>query len=316
MTEPVRAVRLHAPGGEPCVDRLDPPPAGADTVLVRMAYAGVNPIDSYVRAGAVGDPANLPRILGVEGVGEVDGRLHVVYGAGVGIARDGTWTQLAAVPPAALVPVPDGVDPLQAASAGVVGVTAVRAVDDCARLTPADRVLVLGAGGGVGSAAVSLARSRGATVFGQVSGEHKADLVASLGAEPVIAADPGALRARLGGLAVTVALDPLGGDWTGVLVDALPVGGRLVSYGVSAGAQVRLDMRALYRKNLTVTGYGGVTQPPERIRDGIGRALRALADRSMTIPVHAVLPMADAGKALTAIAERTPRGKLVLDLQQ
>jgi NADPH2:quinone reductase len=314
MGERIRAVRLHEPNREQ-VDYCDPPVAEADGVLVKMLYAGVNPIDNYVRAGRVGDPTRLPRVLGVEGVGEIDGRPYVVNGCGVGVVRDGTWAELVAVPAEAVVPVPDGVDLPQAASAGVVGRTAIRSVVDLGRVTADDRVVVLGAAGGVGCAVVSLAISLGATVWGQVGTDAKAEAVAAMGATPLVAGDPQALHTHLTDLAPTVAFDPLGSGYTPALIEALAVHGRLVSYGVSAGPEAKVNMQALYRKNITLYGYGGVAESPEQNRDGVGRALSAMAAGNMDLPVHRIVPLSDAGGALAALADRVPSGKLVLDLR-
>ncbi|MFC3898193.1 zinc-binding alcohol dehydrogenase family protein [Lentzea rhizosphaerae] len=308
------AMRLSTPGGALELHPLEPArPESDDDVLVRMAYAGVNPVDSYVRAGTVGDPNLLPRTLGVEGVGESGGQWYVVHGGGIGVARDGTWAEYVVAPRDALVPVPAGLDLELAACAGVVGATAVRVTCDLADVTKDDRVLVLGAAGGVGTAVTSVALSRGADVWGQVGDPAKADVVVDGWAEPVVAATPDELRELVAGLGITVAFDALGGGYTGVLVESLAPHGRLISYGVAAGPRSELPMQALYRKNITVRGYGGVAEPEERVRSAIGRALDQLAAADMKIPVDRVVPLDRAEEALEDLKARRVRGKVLLD---
>jgi NADPH2:quinone reductase len=306
-----RAVRLVAKDRAK-VEDIEIPDPGPDEVVVEMAFAGVNPLDTYVLAGRVGDVANVPRILGVEGAGRLDGEPVLVYGHGVGVARDGTWTGVAVVPRAATVPVPPGVDLTVAAVTGVVGTTAVRAVDDHGEVGPTDRVLVLGAGGGVGTPAVSLAKSRGAQVWGQTASESKAAVIGDLGAQPVLARTGAELATAVESIAPTVVLDPLGGEFTAAVVESAPPRTRLVLYGTSAGATATVNLQAVYRKNLTIRGYGGVGEPPERIRAGAEAALRAIADGSLTIVVSDVVPLDEVDSALEALGGRKVAGKLVL----
>ena len=129
-----------------------------------MSYAVVNPVDRYTAQGLVSPDGPLPRTLGGEGAGAVDGRPVLVAGSGLGATRNGTWSQQAVVPRQAVLDLPRGVDPQQTASAGVAGLTAWNTVVELAAVTAADRVLVLGGAGGVGLAITSLATSLGAQV--------------------------------------------------------------------------------------------------------------------------------------------------------
>lgn len=127
----------------------------------------MDPVDRYRVAGTVDAGSPLPRTLGSEGAGTFRGRPVVVFGHGVGRTRDGIWATKAIVPRAAIIDVPDGIDLQHAAVMGVAGLTAWRTVTELAQVTKDDRVLVLGAAGGVGSVIVSLAHRLGATVWGQ-----------------------------------------------------------------------------------------------------------------------------------------------------
>lgn len=310
-TTAARLVDLHAP---PVVTEVDLAEPTDGEVEVELRFAGVNPLDTYVITGAVGGQAPRPRTLGVEGAGFWRGRPVVVHGGGIGVVRDGTWAGRVLAKPDNLVPVPDGVDLAVAAGAAVVGTTAIRVVQDVGRVDGNDRVLVLGAAGGVGQAVCGLAVAAGAQVWGQTASAGKADAVAEAGATPIVAATSKELIEKAEDAVPTVVFDPLGGAFTTASVEVLAEYGRLVSYGTSASVMTTVNMRQIYRKNLVVAGYGGVNEPPIRIRNGIEQALQALRDKEMVIPVHEVFPLADVGAALRALTERQVVGKVVLDV--
>ena len=142
------AARLVAHGQPLAVAEVKVPAPGPGAVLVEMLYGGINPVDRYRAAGTVDGGSRLPRILGAEGIGTADGQVAAVFGHGVGTTRDGIWAGQAVVPRSALVELPDGTDPRQAAVMGAAGVTAWRTVTELAEVTAADRVLVLGAAAG------------------------------------------------------------------------------------------------------------------------------------------------------------------------
>lgn len=291
------------------------PAPGADEVYVEMAFGGVNPVDRYIAQGMVAHDAPLPRTLGVEGVGRVDGRWVALYGHGFATARDGLWAQGALAPTAALVEVPDGVAPPAAAAVGVAGATAYKTVHELARVGTHDRVLVLGASGGVGSMIVSLARATGAEVWGQTGHEDKAALVAAQGATRVVVVEaPADLAGSVADLAPTVVFDPLGGGFTGCAVEALCPYGRLVVLGTSAAARGEVPLQGLYRKSLRVLGYGGLIESDAGIRAGVEGALAALRDGSLTVPVADVLPFSAIDDAFARLADRLVAGKLLLAL--
>lgn len=315
MTTRTKAARLVDHGAVPVVEEVELAEPNVGEVLVDMCYGSLNPLDTYVIQGAVGGQAALPRTVGVEGVGLRDGRPVVVHGAGLGVIWDGVWAGKVVAPEDALVPVPEGVALEAAAAAAVVGTTAIRATGDVGRVSANDRVLVLGATGGVGQAIISLARSAGAQVWGQTASADKAKAITDLGADPVQAASPDELLQEADEIVPTVVFDALGGGYTVAAVELLTEHGRLVSYGASAGAESTLPIRTVYRKNLTIAGYGGMGESPDRLRGGTELALRALADGSMTIPVHEVRPLHEVGTALATLKSRGGAGKILLDLR-
>src|SRR5689334_22902715 len=200
-----RAARLLKHGQPLRIEEVDLAAPGPQDVIVDIAYAGVNPVDMRAAAGQLAADAPVPRTLGTEAAGTVDGRPVMVRGHGIGTARDGLWATAAVVPRAALIDVPGGAELKAAAAMGVAGVTAWRAVTELARVKPDDTVLVLGASGGVGSIIVSVAHALGATVIGQTGHEDNAGWIRQRGADHVVVADAGRLAGAVAGLHPTAA---------------------------------------------------------------------------------------------------------------
>jgi NADPH2:quinone reductase len=313
----IRAARLVAHGEplEVAEIELQEPDVSKEQVLVEMAFAGVNPVDRYQAIGRVAPDAPLPRTLGSEGAGRVDGKEVFVSRDALVNPGDGIWASHVVARRDALVEVPPNLGLEVAASVGVVGVTAWRCVVDVGQVTADDRVLVFGASGGVGSAIVSLARSIGAEVVAQTGSESKRQWLAGRDPSRIVVGDAAQLAGLLAGWHPTVVIDPLGGEFTGAGIDALAERGRLVIFGTSAGVTGELPLQQLYRKMLTVHGYGGLIEPADRLADGARKALAALADGRMEIVIDEVLPLAAVNEAFAAIVERRVRGKLVLDLR-
>lgn len=309
-----RAARLHRHGEPLVVEPVPLPEPGADEVLVTMAFGGVNPVDRYIAAGRMAPDGPLPRILGMEGVGHVDGRAVLLQGHGLATKRDGVWGEQVVVPKAAMTEVPDGVDLAEAAGVGVAGVTAWRTATGLARVTEGDRVLVLGASGGVGSILISVCRSAGATVWGQTGTPEKAEFVRSRGADEAVVAGAEELGDAIKTLEPTVVFDTLGNGFTAVAIEALQPFGRLVSLGVSAGPMVELNMQSVYRKFLTIYGYGVLVEPEGRLMSARRETLQALAEGRLSVPVSDVLPLDEVNEAFRRLEAREVAGKVILDL--
>ncbi|MFL5861819.1 MAG: zinc-binding alcohol dehydrogenase family protein [Solirubrobacteraceae bacterium] len=310
----VRAARLVELARPLQVDEVELPAPGKDEVRVELRFGGVNPIDRYIVEGQVNPDGPRPRTPGGEAAGVLDGRPVLVAGEGLGTARDGVWAQAAVVPRPAVVDVPDGVELEQAAAMGIAGLTALNCVRTLARVTAEDRVVVLGASGGVGSMIVSLARAAGATVWGQTGSEAKADAIAQDGAHRVLVGGPEEIAASLAEFEPTVVLDPLGDGFVAPAVAAMAQRGRIVSLGVSAGAEVSFNMRLLYRKMLTLLGYGGTILTREERRPGLAAALEAVRAGELKVRIDSVLALEDVNDAFQRLVDRRVQGKLLLDL--
>jgi NADPH2:quinone reductase len=310
----VNAARVHRHDEPLSVDLVTLPETGPGEVRVDLAYAGVNPIDGLNTRGemeAFIGKQPLPRVAGGEASGWHDGHPVLVTGFGLGFVRDGTWASAAIVPEAALTPVPDGVSIRDVATIGIAGMTAYAAVHVLAKVSADDRVLVLGATGGVGSMAVSLARAAGAEVWGLTGLAEKADALGEIGVQHVLVGGPEAIAE----CEPTVVIDGLSGPFTGAAVLAAATGARIVVYGTTAGQDALIDMRAVYRKAITIYGYLGTVLTPEQRAAGLKTIFDGLADGSIQIRIADELPLAAVNEALTRLRERDVVGKLLLDLR-
>src|SRR5947209_9344190 len=309
----VRAARLIELGEPLRVEEVQLPEPGEDEVRVDLRFGGVNPIDRYIALGRVNPGGRRPRTLGGEAAGVLDGRAVLVAGEGLGAARDGVWARAAVVPRPAIIEVPDGVDPPHAAAMGIAGLTALNCVRRLAQVTAEDRVVVLGASGGVGSMIVSLAHAAGATVWGQTGSEAKAETIAHDGAHRVLVGGPEDIAPALAEFEPTVAFDVLGDGFVAPLVEAMAARGRIVALGVSAGAEVTFNMQLLYRKMLSLLGYGGTILTREERRPGLAAALEAVRDRELKVRIDTILPLEEVNEAFERIVDRRAQGKLLLD---
>jgi NADPH:quinone reductase len=310
----VRAARLTEHGRPLLVEEVALPDPAADEVRVELAFGGVNPIDRYIAEGRVAPDSPLPRTLGGEASGYVDGRPVLVAGQGLGSARDGVWAQAAVVPSGAVIDLPAGVQPREAAAIGVAGLTAHNCVRTLAEVSDDDRVFVVGASGGVGSMIVALAHASGATVWGQTGSEDKAPGIAEMGAERVLVGDAAQIAGELAEFQPTVGFDPLGNGFMASLVDGVAPRARIVSFGTSAGAEVTFNMQQLYRKMLSLLGYGGMQLTAEERRRGLDEALEALRTGDLKVRIDEILALDQVNEAFERLAQRQVEGNLLLDL--
>ena len=313
----MRAARLHSIGGTLQLDELPDPQPGPGEKLVDIAYSSVNPLDVWITQGSVGAAAaNLPWTPGTEASGHVDGRPVLVRGGGLGVVRQGTYCDTMAVPEDWLLPVSDELDLAQVAALPVAGITAWLCLHSRAQVGPLDRILILGASGGVGAVATQLAKAVGATVWGQTGSAGKVDGIKANGADNVIVAGADGLEAAVQDFEPTVVLDSLGGPYTDAAVASIANKGRLVVFGTSNDQQVSINLRRLYRKGVSLLGYSGLTDTPEDQRGAITMLLEMMTAGSLRIPIGDVLPLADAAEAHARILERRVEGKLLLSCQQ
>jgi len=297
------------------VETVELPEPSDGEVLIQMVYGSVNPVDRYAALGRVAPNGPRPRTMGAEGSGLVGGRRVMVRGHRLGTGRDGVWATAAVVPESALIDVPDGVDLRQAAAVGIAGVTAWRCVTEKAQVTSADRVLVLGASGGVGSIVVSAAKAIGAEVWGHTASSDKAEWIRERGADNVVVADVDTITDAARDFRPTVVFDPLGDGFFAAAVEVLAERGRLVIFGTSADPRGDVPLQVLYRKGLTVYGYAGLIEDDLTLDRAARDALQAVGDSRMQIVIDRVLPLAEVNEGFQLLVDRSVQGKILLDLE-
>jgi NADPH2:quinone reductase len=234
-----------------------------------------------------------------------------------GTGLHGAFAQEVAVPAAGLARIPDGVDEPTAAAFGVAYRTAHHALRSMARVQPGGELIVLGAGGGVGLAAVQLGVQLGASVTAVASSAEKLEVAASYGASHVInhrSADlRKALRLALRDGAHAV-IDPVGGDLSEPALRSLRRGGRFVTVGYASGVISRIPLNLVLVKGVHVLGFQFQDVPP----DEFTRNEEELRDLLVSGRVHphigAVYPLSETAQALRHIADGRAIGKLLIDL--
>lgn len=298
--------------------------AGDGRVVVSVAAAGVNFVDALFVGGTYQIKVPPPFTPGSELAGvvtavgaEVDG---VVVGDRVLASSGlGAWASQVSLRPDQLVPVPDGLDLATAAALVQSYCTAWFALTHRTSVRPAETVLVLGAGGGVGLAAVDVATALGAHVVAAASTPEKLAAAAALGAADTIAYEDEDLKVRareLSGGGIDVVVDPVGGAHTEAALRALGVGGRLLVIGFAAGSIPLLPVNQVLLKNRSVVGidWGAWAMgDPAAQADLLDDVLAAVADGRLHPPQPARFPLADAGSVLRDLLERRLQGKAVLE---
>jgi NADPH2:quinone reductase len=312
----MRAAVIRAYGDVPIVDAFAEPAPSPGQVVVRVTAAGLNPADVGIASGgfALRHPPP-PFVIGLDGIGTLpDGRR--VYFRSPPMPY-GAVAELAPVAAVDALPLPDGLDDGLAAALAVPGPTAWLALELRARLVPGETVLVLGAGGGVGQAAVQVARLLGAgRVVAAARGKTSLARARAQGADATVrmgaAADlPGALRAAAPG-GYDVVLDLAWGEAIQAAIDVANVGARVVQVGNLAGPAAQLSAPSFRNKLIAIIGHTNILTPDEAVREAVSQVMQHAARGELTMELERVPldGLADAWARLKAGASR----KLVMTL--
>lgn len=306
-------------------DDFPEPALGPGQVRVGVAAAAVNFSDVLVVQNKYQMSAELPFVPGSEYAGTVLEVAPDVTGLAVGQAVlgatfVGAFAEQVVVPSFALTPLPAGVDLSVAAAFGVAHRTAFHALRSFARVQPGTELIVLGAGGGVGLAAVQLGAALGANVTAVASSDEKLAVAREHGATNVInyrAGDlRGALKAALPKGADAV-IDPVGGDLSEPALRALRWQGRFVTLGYAAGDIPKIPLNLVLLKGAIITGFQmrdfGANEPAE-FAAGDRQLFQLLAEGRANPYVGARYAFADVAAALRHVADGKAIGKVVLDL--
>ena len=305
--------------GEVLVEQHPDPEPGAGQVLVRVRAAGINGADMLQRKGRYpAPPGSPPDIPGLElaGVVEALGASAERFAEGdrvMGIAGGGGQAELAVVHERQLMPVPDAVGFPEAGGLPEVFTTAHDAVFTQAGLRPGERLLVHGGAGGVGTAAIQLARAAGAHVTATVRNPNLRAAVAELGADEVIEPDGFEQHGPFDVVLELVGAPNLPGD-----LMALATNGRIVVIGVGAGAKAELNLLALMGKRARIMASTLRARPLEQ-KAATARAMErevlpAFERGDLRVPVAQTFALEDVAAAYDRFAGGGKLGKILLEL--
>lgn len=310
------------------ISAVPDPVLRADDLLVRTRAAGVNRADLTQRRGGYGRPDfGDSTIMGLEIAGDVIAVGANVHGFApgarvMGIVGGGAYAELARIDHRMAMPIPDGLDYIQAAAITEVFVTAHEALLHLGKLQAGETVLIHAGAGGVGAAAVQLARAVGATVITTARASAH-ELVRRLGASHAIDyvdQDYAEEVARLTGQrGVDLILDFIGAPYFERNVNALGFGGRLVQVGVMGGIEnARMPLDRLLYRHLQIIGTVMKSRPQE-VKHAMSRRFRErwlahFVSDGLTPVIDSVFPLADAGAAQQRMEDGLNVGKIVLSI--
>ncbi len=306
------------------IEELADPAPGAGQLLVRVHAAAVNFPDVLLIAGKYQVKIPVPFTPGSEFAGEV-----VAAGQGTsfrpgdrvcGATPTGAFAELAVLDSRSVSPIPDGADFASAAAFGVTYRTAYHALRSVAQVSEGDWVVILGAAGGVGLAAVDLAVAMGTRVLAAASSLEKLDICRRRGAQVCIDYDREDLKSRIRELtdgSARAVLDPVGGPYAEQALRGLTRGGTFVTLGYATGSIPAIPLNLVLLKGITIRGMEIRTfigdHPDEAARD-IRELDQMFAGGHIRPYIGARFPLSDTPAALRHVAERKAIGKVVIDV--
>jgi NADPH:quinone reductase len=305
------------------IEDLPSPTPAPGQVRVRVGAAAVNFPDVLLIANEYQISVPPPFVPGSEFAGVVEEVADVASDFAVGDRVTGTglhgaFAEEVAVPAVGLARIPDGIDEPTAAAFGVAYRTAYHTLRSVARVQAGDELIVLGAAGGVGLAAVQLGIQLGASVTAIASSAEKLDVAASYGAKHLINHRAGDLRKALrealpdGADAV---VDPVGGGLSEPALRALRRGGRFVTVGYASGVIPRIPLNLVLVKGVQILGFQFHDIAADEFRRNEDELAGLLTTRRVLPHVGAVYPLAETACALRQVADGKAIGKVLIDLR-
>ncbi|MEJ2601738.1 MAG: NADPH:quinone oxidoreductase family protein [Gammaproteobacteria bacterium] len=306
------------------VEEVEAPEPGRGEVKLRVHACGVNFPDILMMAGKYQSRPDMPFSPG----GEVSGEI-ITVGEGVeglatgqrvlGMAGHGGMAEEICLPAAAVVPIPDNMDYETAAGFILTYGTSYHALKQRARLQEGETLLVLGAAGGVGLAAVELGRLMGARVIAAASSREKLDLAGEYGATDFVNYTEENLKDRVkeltGGRGVDVIYDPVGGELFDQCMRSIAWKGRVLVIGFASGEIPKVPVNLALLKGCEIVGvfWGAFTQrEPEVHRENTRELLEFATSGKLKPHISATFPLEQAGEALAVLAERKALGKVIV----
>lgn len=308
------------------VDDWPEPQPGPDDVQIDIKAAGLNFPDVLIIQGKYQFQPELPFIPGGEcaGVVRAVGKHVTRYAPGdrvIGMRGHGCFCDTAVMPQTALSPVPDGLGFEQAAGVAITYFTTYHALKQRAALRAGETLLVLGAAGGVGSAAVELGRHLGARVIAAASSAEKLAMCRELGADETINYREQdlktAIKALTGGRGVDVVYDPVGGDYSEPAIRGMAWNGRYLVIGFASGPIPAIPLNLTLLKGCSIVGvfWGRFTEEePEAHRHNIEELWALFAAGKLKPAINDVFPLEAYREAYRVMTERRARGKVILTM--
>ena len=307
------------------IDDIPSPEPGKGQVKVRVKAAGLNFPDTLIIEGKYQIKPELPFSPGGEMAGEV-----LAVGEGVqrfkpgqrvmGLTGYGAFAEEILVPESNLIPVPDGMNDHTAAAFSMVYGTSYHALKQRANIQPGETLLVLGASGGVGLAAVELGKAMGATVIAAASSAEKLDVAKEAGADDLINYAEEDLKDALKQRypkGVDVIYDPVGDKFTEAAIRNMAWNGRLLIVGFAAGDIPKIPANLALLKGCSIIGvfWGAFTQKePQTNIQNIMELMQLFTQGKINPRISQVFPFEEYEQALAALTSRTAKGKVVLDI--
>ncbi len=315
----------HGPVDQMRLEDVPQPELRPGEALVRIEYAALNPADRFLVMGKYPRAAKPPFTVGRDGVGVVEtggerglvspGQRVVLLRSEVGVTRPGTLGQYVAVDEEALAPLPRGWSPAEAAAGPLVLLTAWQALVTEGEVGHGQTVLVTGASGGVGTAAVILAKALGARVVALSRSEEKRERLLELGADFVFDSDDPELVRRvqeaLDGGRADVVVENLGGPFLQKAIHLTGFRGRVCVVGLLAGLKSELEIGTFLFKRIHIIGIAMGGQTPAQSREAWWRITELLERADKRPIVDSVFPFEQAPQAFGRLAEG-PLGKVVI----
>jgi len=325
----MKAIEIAQPG-EPDVLRLcerpQPVPAAGE-VLIKVAAAGVNRPDVAQRMGAYPPPPGASDLPGLEVAGEIVGGDLQAHGWCIGdtvcaLLTGGGYAEYCVAPAQQCLPIPKGLNLIEAAGLPETFFTVWSNVFDRARLLPGESLLVHGGASGIGTTAIQLATALGSTVMATAGSDDRASAVQALGAvrginyrcEDFVRV----VREITNNQGVNVVLDMLAGDYTARNIQCLADDGRLVIIAMLNGSQAQIDCWQIMRRRLTITG-STLRARSVSFKAQIAQALRErvwpLLEQGRIKPIiHTALPLHEAARAHAMMQAGEHVGKIILTM--
>ena len=340
----MKAVRFHEHGGPEVLRYEDAPDPKiqANEVLVKVKACALNHLDIWLRVGVRRWTLSMPHIVGADMSGEVAeiGSLvtrfkpgeRVLLSPGIscgqceacfkgldsacrsytlfGVLVDGGYAEYVKAPEMNVFPIPGDLSFDEAAAVPLVYTTAWHMLFTRAGLKPGEDVLVIGAGSGVGMAAIQICKLVGARVIATVGADWKLEKARALGADEVINHSKQSIAEEVKRLTdkrgVDIVLEHVGAAVWDACFDSLATYGRLVTCGVTSGAEVKLNLQALYGRQRAIYGsfMGGKGELME--------VLKFIAQRKLKAVIDSVFPLKDAAAAQKKMEDRAFFGKILL----